>query len=112
MNSRKKKTTDGRKKKQGMTLSELSVFNFLSSGAKVLRCGWPDFLVLNNGVAYCVEVKAGNDPLTDQQLEMHAALKKIGIHVFIVRDGYCDELQMKFGKYVPVKSSQRRTRRA
>ena len=54
-----------------------------AKGYKVLRNGWPDFLVQNpeGRVTYAVELKYGDDKLSAPQKEMHRALRKAGLHI-------------------------------
>jgi hypothetical protein len=60
-----------------------------AAGYRVLRNGWPDFLMLKDGEpAFCVEVKTNNgggggEQLHEGQAEMHAALHSIGLPTLI-----------------------------
>ena len=92
-------SNDGRAKRDGMTKSEWRVWEHVSSwkDTEILKCGWPDFLVrCGGGSLYCLEVKTGNEPVTDRQKKMHEMLRKAGIETFIIRDGWCEELQKRF----------------
>lgn len=65
-------------------------------GHKVLRNGWPDFMVVSNrrGVpAVCaVEVKRGADCLNADQRRMHAVLISVGIPVHVIRESELAEI--------------------
>ena len=51
--------------------------------ARVLRAGWPDFLILEDGKGYAVEVKRWPDRVSARQAEMFEALESLGIKVFV-----------------------------
>lgn len=51
--------------------------------AKLLRSGWPDFLVEHDGRVYAIEVKAPSDDLSDRQREMFEALERVGIKTYV-----------------------------
>jgi hypothetical protein len=55
----------------------------LKQGSKVLRNGWPDFLVERDGEVFAVEVKQGPDDLSDAQVRMFAALERVGLKVYV-----------------------------
>jgi hypothetical protein len=98
---------DGRLRRNGMPEAERLVWEHVSSweDSEILKCGWPDFLVAHAGSIYCLEVKTGNDPIRDKQKRVHEILRKAGIETFIVRDGWCEELQKRFApsRLTPVK---------
>lgn len=53
-------------------------------GWRTLRSGWPDFLVVRDGVKpRFVEVKSSTDTLSDNQVELYEALGKAGIPVYV-----------------------------
>jgi hypothetical protein len=58
-------------------------------GFRVLRNGWPDFLCVrvdHRGMGLvAVEVKSDYGRISDEQLEIHAALRAARIPVFVVR---------------------------
>jgi len=68
-------------------------------GWKVLRRGWPDFLVMDKGWSrgFALEVKRNGDKLTEEQAEMHKALARFGIMVHVVHDEKPDAIR-KTGK--------------
>jgi hypothetical protein len=63
-------------------------------GFTVYRRGWPDFLVehpkWHTGMA--LELKAGVDRLTPEQLAMHEALRRFGVPVSVVRESFVERL--------------------
>ena len=69
----------------GLTRTEARFFaRAVARGATVLRSGWPDFLIVENGRAVGVEVKRSRaDPLSPNQAVMFDALEKIGVRVFV-----------------------------
>lgn len=50
---------------------------------RVLRNGWPDFLIVEDGKTYAVEVKRDSDEIRDAQRRMFTALEAAGIKVFV-----------------------------
>jgi hypothetical protein len=56
-------------------------------GRRVIRNGWPDFLVEDpkTGKTIAVEVKSNVDALSPEQRRMFAALERLGIRVFVWR---------------------------
>jgi len=54
---------------------------------RVLKRGWPDFMVLtDNGTkAFALEVKNAYDTLSRDQVEMQAILSALGVPTYIVR---------------------------
>jgi len=58
-----------------------------SRGRRVIRNGWPDFLVEDpkTGKMIAVEVKSNVDALRPEQRRMFAALERLGIRVFVWR---------------------------
>jgi hypothetical protein len=69
-----------------LTKLEASVARALhKEGFHVLRNGWPDFLAVQGKRIIGVEVKCAKDKVSPQQRMMHAALKRAGIQVMIVR---------------------------
>lgn len=54
-------------------------------GYEVYRNGWPDFLVIKDGIGFGVEVKTGGNEgccmPTENQLNLHVALGKLGLPV-------------------------------
>jgi len=93
-----KKNINKWKKYNGMTVSELLVYKNLAhpqTKNKVLRNGWPDFLVVGNGTIFAVEVKNDYDPVTEAQKQIHQILESVGIPVWIVREGFCKEMNWK-----------------
>lgn len=55
----------------------------LGRGARVLRNGWPDFLIERDGETFAVEVKRGTDDVSDAQARMFEALERAGIRVYV-----------------------------
>lgn len=51
---------------------------------RILRRGWPDFLVERNGGIFGIEVKTPNDKLSADQELMHATLRRYGINTRII----------------------------
>lgn len=56
----------------------------IARGARVYRNGWPDFLVVENGVVRAVEVKARHQYLSPYQADVYAVLTSIGLPVEII----------------------------
>ena len=57
-------------------------------GYTVLQAGWPDFLIVPPGPSesiFAVELKSGSDPLRSAQEPLHAALRRAGLPVAVVR---------------------------
>ena len=60
-----------------------------AAGYQVYRNGWPDFLVVKDGVGFGVEVKrvratgSGSEVLSDAQVDMQTALHKLGLSTVI-----------------------------
>ncbi len=54
-------------------------------GHRVLRAGWPDFLLVDKatGKPFAVEVKTGSDRLSRRQANCFEVLEKAGIPVFV-----------------------------
>ena len=52
-------------------------------GSVPLRSGWPDFLILEEGRGFAVEVKGKYDLLSHAQVEMFSALEALDIAVFV-----------------------------
>jgi len=53
-------------------------------GAAIIRHGWPDFMLIERGKAYCVEVKCDQaEPLSWRQKQTAAALDVAGIETFV-----------------------------
>ena len=72
-----------------MTPHERSIYEALiKRGYRVLRNGWPDFLVTNPAQThgFALELKKGYDPVRPDQEKMHRALAKFGILTLTVRD--------------------------
>ena len=67
-------------------------------GGRVLRDGWPDFLIVESGAAYAVEVKSSTDILRPSQFEMFCALEELGIKVMVWNPDKPDVL-MPFRKW-------------
>lgn len=70
------------------------------AGYTVYRNGWPDFLVVKDGVGFGVEVKSatengsGGEKLSDAQIDMQTALHKLGVSTtirYVVRSEYQKE---------------------
>jgi len=55
----------------------------VKKGYKVLRNGWPDFLVIppNKGKIFAMELKYGRDKVSPDQKKMHKALEEAGLEV-------------------------------
>lgn len=53
----------------------------------VLRGGWPDFLVIpdDGSSPFAIEVKSRRGRVEPHQEKMHAALKRLGIEVKVIR---------------------------
>jgi hypothetical protein len=85
-------------KHEGMTQSEWEVYKKLSAkGNTVIRKGWPDFLIINESqTIFCVEVKHGGDKLSEEQITLHKILNSHGIKTVVVRDGWCEDFQVRF----------------
>lgn len=67
----------------GLTSTEAMVKQRLEAdGKKVLRRGWPDFLVVGpNGLEFVEVKRRGQDCLNEAQVEMHATLAAHGLTV-------------------------------
>ncbi len=78
-----------------VTLEEAKVGEFFSRKKFwVLKSGWPDFLIVNDdGQGAAIEVKKGKDQVTRRQDNMHCALKRCGLSVFVLRDPSYETLQ-------------------
>lgn len=64
-------------------------------GFKVLRNGWPDFLVIGRGrdrrwTAFALEVKTPGDKLSEAQRSMASALKRMGLPVYVTSSTLTD----------------------
>jgi hypothetical protein len=55
----------------------------VGKGARVLRNGWPVFLVERDGETFAVEVKRGADDISGAQARMFEALERAGIKVYV-----------------------------
>lgn len=55
----------------------------MGKDARVLRNGWPDFLVERDGETFAVEVKRGTDDISGAQARMFEALERAGIKVYV-----------------------------
>jgi Holliday junction resolvase len=64
-------------------------------GFEVLRRGWPDFLVLNGTHGFAIELKIGNDKVSEDQTRMHEALARFGIRVFVAREDFLTAVRKK-----------------
>jgi hypothetical protein len=63
------------------------------SKASVYRSGWPDFLLVEDGRAYAVEVKQGpNDRIRYRQAVMFEALESSGLRVYVWSPQTADRL--------------------
>lgn len=60
---------------------------------RVLRSGWPDFLVEEEGKFYAVEVKAPGDVIRPSQRRMFTTLEAMGVSVFVWSPKSPDRLQ-------------------
>lgn len=68
--------------RESMFLARAAVKQY--SKAKIYRNGWPDFLLVDNGRAFGVEVKRGRDDgLSSRQADMFRALECTGLAVFV-----------------------------
>jgi hypothetical protein len=78
--------------------------------ARVYRSGWPDFLLVERGHTYCVEVKKSFDePLRHSQADMFALLEKIGLRVYVWAHNRPDRL-VHWSKWpLPKRGAKRRT---
>jgi hypothetical protein len=54
--------------------------------------GWPDFLLVKNGVGIFIEEKSSVTPLSEHQERLLRALDKVGMCVRIVLDGNPEKL--------------------
>lgn len=55
-----------------------------NSGCSVFRNGWPDYLAVRDGKAVLVEVKHGQDTLSEDQIRMIEALRSLGLKVGVL----------------------------
>ena len=80
-----------------MTKSEWLVWKRISGWkeSEIRRTGWPDFMVVSGDGPFCLEVKTAKEPVTKEQKRMHEILATKGIPTYIVRDGWCEQLQMR-----------------
>lgn len=60
--------------------------------SKVFRAGWPDFLVEDGEKTIGVEVKRGEDQVSEMQAKMFAALGRAGIRVYVWNPRYPNRL--------------------
>lgn len=71
-----------------MTEAEKRVVTRLEGeGYTVLKRGWPDILALRGTEVRLIEIKAGQDRISFDQLEMHKALAMAGFNVEILKAG-------------------------
>lgn len=56
-------------------------------GLRVLRNGWPDFLVVDEDKhqVFTVEVKGGKDQLSNEQKDIHRYFAQMGVPAYIMR---------------------------
>ena len=67
-----------------MNLQEEEFKNeFEANGYTVVHSGWPDFLIMKNGVVAGVELKGKNDFVKPNQQEMMDILSAAGINCFV-----------------------------
>ncbi len=53
-------------------------------GVTIIRHGWPDFMLIESGKVYCVEIKShADEPLGWRQRQTAAALDVAGIETFV-----------------------------
>lgn len=73
-------------KANGLTVEEqLTLEKLTRDGCRVLRGGWPDFLVKRpDGTIRGIEVKTPTDSLRPLQIVMHQLLKEAGVNIEIV----------------------------
>lgn len=77
-------------------------------GFEVYSRGWPDFLCVKKGWdqqtrtrtddfvgLMAVEVKAGNDRLSDAQATIHRALRSVGVPVYVLRPEHVSTLKRR-----------------
>lgn len=69
-----------------MTSAELMFFKEQKaiSGTKIIKTGWPDFLIERKDDVWAVEIKAGFDRLSHAQKTCHDMLKKAGMKVDVI----------------------------
>lgn len=80
----------------------------VGKSARVLRNGWPDFLVQRDGKTIAVEVKRGADDLSDTQIRMFDALGLVGIPVYVWNPRRPSVL-VPWHKYHPLPGAKRET---
>lgn len=66
-----------------MTRAELTVYHreMEIPGTKILRSGWPDFLIVREHEIYAIEIKIPTDKLSPAQTKMHEALRRFGMRI-------------------------------
>lgn len=87
-----------------MTPSESAVHAVISGlGLRVLRTGWPDFLVLNqiDEILMAVEVKSDHDTVKPHQQKIHELLRDSGIEVRVVRERDLPQLREVLAAKMP-----------
>src|SRR5713101_5601236 len=74
-------------RKSSLTPSETSVRDFIKrhvDSVKILRWGWPDFIVRSTPHV-AIEVKRGTDDLSNAQRKIAKLLLEAGIRYYVVR---------------------------
>ena len=67
---------------------------------KILRHGWPDFLIVEDGATFGVEVKSGlSDPLRENQQQMFKALGDMGVEVYVYNEDLAVEKLVHWSRY-------------
>ena len=80
-------------------------------GWKVYRNGWPDFLVIRETrhkqvQALAIEFKAKGDQMRPAQVEMHGALKTVGLPVHVLKGDWKPALNKARDDFFDVPSLQ------
>ena len=68
------------------TREEAEIYQKLKAqGYTVHKHGWPDFMATRGTEVRLIEVKSVNDTLKHSQVAVHEGLRRLGVHVDIIR---------------------------
>lgn len=81
--------------KEIMNKNEQRIHDELQNqGYEVFRAGWPDLLVMKNGVVRLIELKTPLDKLSLAQVKLHDALKRgLGLTVEVMKIETVDKIK-------------------
>lgn len=77
-----------------MNKNERRIYDELQrEGYEVFHRGWPDFLVLKDGVARLIELKTPGDKVSPCQAQLHDALRRgLGLNVEVIKIETVDKI--------------------